>query len=244
MDDTKQVKSKRDLVSERMKGRHPDKDFADEESFFGQINDDYDEYDRELAGYKEREGKFSEMFTSDPRTARLMVEWRDGRDPIASLLSMYGDELKEALEDPEKREELAEANREYAERVTKEKEYEEEYSRNIAESLSAIEKAQGERGLSDDQVDAAMGWLIGIIRDGVMGKFAPETIDMAVKAQNFDAAMEQAGQEGEVRGRNSRIEEKLRKSQKGDGTASLDGKNGAPGGRRRKTVFDLAGEAM
>ena len=35
-----QVKSKRDAFKERMKSKYPDRNFDDEEVFFGQINDD------------------------------------------------------------------------------------------------------------------------------------------------------------------------------------------------------------
>lgn len=40
------VKSKRDLAMERIKAKYPDKSFDDDEAFFGQINDDYDDYDK------------------------------------------------------------------------------------------------------------------------------------------------------------------------------------------------------
>ena len=35
--ENKQVKSRRDAMLERLKGRYPDKDFADDESIYGQI---------------------------------------------------------------------------------------------------------------------------------------------------------------------------------------------------------------
>lgn len=52
------VKSNRDKYMERMKGKYPDREFSDDEALFGQINDDYDGYDKEIAGYKEREKAF------------------------------------------------------------------------------------------------------------------------------------------------------------------------------------------
>ena len=81
---------------------------------------------------------------------------------------------------------------------------------------------------------------------GVMGKFSTETLDMACKALNYDADVAAAGEEGEVAGRNAKITEKLRKSNKGDGTAPLGGKNGQGVSAPRKTqsMFDLANEAM
>lgn len=256
MADNNEVKSKRQALTERMQGKYPDIDFNDEEQLFGRISDDYDQYDQEMAGYKEREGKFSDMFTSDPRSARLMLSWKDGDDPAVALVRLYGTDITEAINDPDKQDEIAEANKEYMERVAKEKEYDEQYSANLAETLQTLEQMQSERGLSDEQVDAAMEWIITIAKDAMLGKFTPEVIDMAIKAQNYDSAVEQAGQEGEVRGRNTKIEEHLRKPRRGDGTVRLDGRNGGQGkkaempdlgaidryGEGNMTIFERGGE--
>lgn len=232
MPETDTVKSKRDLALERLQGKYPGEQFDDDEQIFARINDDYDKYDKELAGYKEREGKFSDMFTSDPRSARLMMAWKNGDDPAVALMRLYGEDIKEAIDDPEKQEAIAEANREYMERVSKEKEYEDAHSSNLVESLRILEEIQAEKGLTDEQVDDAMAWLIGVAKDAMLGKFSRETIEMAVKAQNYDNDVAMASEEGEVRGRNAKVTEKLRKSTRGDGTPQLDGKNG--GGRARQ----------
>lgn len=237
MAETETVKSKRDLTLERMRGKYPDEQFDDDEQLFGRINDDYDQYDSELAGYKEREGKFSDMFLSDPRSARLMMGWKDGDDPAVALIRLYGDDIKEAIDDPEKQEAIAAANKEYMERVAKEKQYEDEYSANLEQSLTLLEKAQKEKGLSDEQIDDAMAWFIGVAKDAMIGKFSPETIEMIIKAQNYDNDVAQAGEEGEVRGKNTKVTETLRKPTRGDGTAQLDGKNG--GGRRKPPMPDM-----
>lgn len=237
MAETETVKSKRDLALERLRSKYPEEQFDDDDQVFGRINDDFAQFDNELAGYKEREGKFSDMFTSDPRSARLMMCWKNGDDPAVALIRLYGDDIKDAIDDPEKQEAIAEANKEYMERVAKEKQYEEEYTANLAESLTLLEKAQQERGLSDEQIDDAMAWFIGVAKDAMMGKFSPETIEMIIKAQNYDNDVAQAGEEGEVRGKNTKVKETLRKPTRGDGTAQLDGKNG--GGRRRQSMPDM-----
>lgn len=220
------VKTKRELAMERLKGKYPDRDFEDEDAFFGQINDDYDDYDKQLSGFKERESTFSNMFTADPRAANFMMNWRNGEDPAIGLIRQFGTEIKDVIDDPERQEEIAAANKEFVERVAKEKELEELYQNNLSESLAYLETVQQEKGVSDDVIDKAMEFLIGIVRDGVIGKFSPESIEMAMKAINHDADVAQAGHEGEVKGRNTKIEEKLRSKRKGDGTAPLDGKNG------------------
>ena len=226
MSNNKGVNSNRDRYMERLKAKYPDREFVDDEVLFGQINDDYDSYDNELSGYREREKALSDLFASNPRSAAFLIDWRNGEDPIVGLVRKFGDDFKAALEDPEKQEALAAANKEYAERIAKEEEYESEYKKNIRETLSTLEAMQQEEGLSDEEIDSAMDFLVGIMKDGLLGKFTRESIAMALKAIRHDSDVQQADHEGEVRGRNARIEEKLRKAGRNDGTADLGSKNG------------------
>lgn len=244
MAETEPVKSKRDLVRERLAGKYPDRDFEDEDVFFGQINDDFDDDETQLSGYREREKALSDMFMSDPRSAAFITDWRKGEDPAIGLIRRFGTEIKDVIDDPARQEEIAAANKEYVERVANEKHLEEEYQKNLDASLQSIDALQQKNGLTDDDIDRAMAWLQGIITDGIMGKFAPETIEMAMKAINHDGDVDEAAREGELRGRNSKIEERLRSVRKGDGLAQLDGKNGNSAPRRpSNNIFDLASEA-
>lgn len=229
-----EVKSNRDRYMERLKTKYPDKEFADDEALFGQTNDDYDSYDNELSGYREREKALSDLFASNPRSAAFLTDWRKGEDPIIGMVRKFGDDFKAALEDPEKQEALAAANKEFAERIAQEKEYEGEYQKNLNETLTTLETMQQDEGLSDEDIDRAMDFLVGIVRDGIMGKFTRESVAMALKAIRHDSDVEQADREGEVRGRNTKIEEKLRKGSKNDGTANLSSKNGGGKGGTRE----------
>ena len=78
-----------------------------------------------------------------------------------------------------------------------------------------------------------MGFLIGIMKDGLLGKFTSESIRMAVKAIRHDSDVEAANHEGEIKGRNSKIQERLRKGERSDGTANLAGRNGGGNGNTR-----------
>lgn len=218
-------KSNKDKYTERLKAKYPDREFADDEDLFGQVNDDYDNYDNELSRYREQEQALTDMIASNPRSAAFLTDWRNGEDPIIGMIRKFGDDFKAALEDPDKQEALAAANKEFAERISKEKEYEEEYQKNIKETLATLESMQQEEGLSDKDIDTGMDFLVGIVRDGIMGKFTRESVAMALKAVRHDSDVEQADREGEVRGRNTKIKEKLRKSGKSDGTANLAGGN-------------------
>ena len=87
-----------------------------------------------------------------------------------------------------------------------------------------------------------MAFLLKIVHEGVAGKFTPETIDMAVKAINHDVDVEDADRAGEVRGRNAKINEKLKKASRGDNLPVLDGANGNEPKQKdtRRNIFQLA----
>lgn len=243
--DNQPSRKQREILVERMRAKYPDSDFENEDNLYEQINADYDDYDNRISQYKDDEQKLLDMFSSDPRSASFLANWSNGEDPTIQLVRIFGDEIKEALEDPQKLDALAEANKEYVERVAEEKRLEEEYKSNLANSLSLLSDIQAKYGMSDDEVDNTMQFLVGIYKDGVMGIFSEQTIEMAIKALNYDKDVTEAEHIGEVRGRNTKIEERLRRRSEGDGTAMLGGKNGsAPQVRnKQRTVFDIASEA-
>ena len=246
MADNNEVKSRRDQHIDRLRKKYPDKKFEDDEEIYGQISDDYDQYEQELEGYKGREKSLSDMFAADPRSAQFLTDMHNGNDPILGLVKNFGVEIKDVLDDPEMQEKIAEANKDFVERTAKSKKLDEEYEANMDTSLETMRQFQAENNLDDAQIDAIAAHLLTIAGDVVMGKFTRESLELAHKALNYDADVEAAGEEGEVAGRNAKITENLRKSNKGDGTAPLGGKNGqgASAPRKPQSMFDLANEAM
>lgn len=227
------VKSKKDTFADRLKKKHADKEFADDEAMFGQINDDYDDYDKKISQYKDDEKALSDMFSSDPRSASFISEWANGGDPAMILVKMFGgDNLKDALDDPTKAEEFAKANKEYLDRVSENKKYEEQYKKNIQTTVDNLDEVQKKHGLTDDQTDEVLKQWSDMISDGVNGLASVDVLEGVLKSLNYDKDVKKADEEGEVRGRNTKIEEKLRHKKQGDGMPQLDGKNGGTGKMR------------
>jgi hypothetical protein len=119
MAENNEVKSSRERFAERIKTKYPDKEFAGDEEIFAQINDDYDAYDGELSEYQKREKELYDLFSESPTSASFLTEWKNGGDPVVMMIRKYGDDFKAALDDEEKQEEIAAANKEYAERIAK-----------------------------------------------------------------------------------------------------------------------------
>jgi len=220
-------KTKRDALNERMLSRYPDLDVNDSEAMSSRISDDYDEFDRQIGEYKEREGKLTDMMNKDPRSAYLLSSWANGENPAIAMMRMFGPEFKEALDDPELRDKLDEAQKEYLERVAKSKELEENYATNMEQSYATRDQFQDENGLSDDEMNQIWDTLQQEFEDMLVGKFSRDSMERTLKAIRHDEDVEVAAQDAEVRGRNAKIDEKLRKRNAGDGTAALMGKNNA-----------------
>ncbi len=245
MADIETPKSKRDQMAARLKSKYPDKEYGDDEAIFGQIYDDYDEYDQksgELEKYKEREGKLTDMFTRDPRSAEFITDMATGKDPWVSLINRIGiDGVKEMLEDPERVEEFAASNKEYVERIARNKELEATWEKNMEATLKMLEGKQKEYGLSDEEVDEAADWIRDITNDAVLGIIKPETFDMAMKAIKHDTDVAESRTQGEIAGRNSKMEAQLRKPKAGDGLPQLRGANNATEDYHRgMSIFDEA----
>ena len=244
MSEIARVKNNKERYTERLKKKYPDRNFDDDEVLFEQVNADYDSYDKELEDYRANEKALADMFMSDPKSAAFFTRWSKGSDPVEVLVELYGDDFRDALDDPEKLKGIMEANKKFAEKVAKEKEYEDAYNKNIEETKKNIDIVQSREGLSDDDIDNAMEFLIGVMTDGILGKFSVETISMAIKAIKHDDDVALADREGEVRGRNEKIIEKIKRSEQGDGITNLSGAGApVPMEKKKKSIFDLAREA-
>ena len=239
------VKSKRDQLGARLKTKYPDKEWADDEALFGQINDDYDEYEKTLKDKTDAEERLSNMFTQYPQSARFISDMASGVNPWVAMVEELGmDGITDIFENPEYKDELAKAQEEHMKRLTKSNELEEEYRKNLDASLEMLSSMQQEKGLSDEQVDAAVDELMAIANDAIVGKFTREALELVLKAHNHDADVESARAEGRIGGRNEKIEERLRKPKQGDGTPMLAGSHNAPARQRGgESIFDLADQA-
>lgn len=246
MEEMEKKESKRDLLKKRLSEKYPDKNFDEDEDFMGAISDDYDNYDKELERYKSDERTFSDMFSADPRSAQFLADWKNGTDPMIAFVRRFGTELKDAIDDPERQEELAKANADYLERISKSKQLEEEYAANIDVTNQNIEEWQAEKGIDDEKVNEVIAAWLSTINDGIKGALSKDTLDMFYKAINHDSDVASAEHVAEVRGRNAKINEnKMRRSQ-GDGMPTLGGANtkASGGNKKENSIFGMARDAM
>lgn len=237
MAENENQKTKRELFAERLKSRYPDREFTDDEAMYGQAGEDYDAYENELSGYRERESKLEELFAKDPKNAQFLADMARGEDPWLVVIERLGtDGITELLNDPEKKAAYEEANKRYAERLAKEKAIEAEYDRNMEESQRVREELDAIHGV--EAVDAALGVIDQMTKDAIMGKVTKEAVEMAMKIVNRDADLANARSEGEIAGRNAKIEERMRRQQTGDGMPQMGGATAPAPAPKKRGFFD------
>lgn len=208
--------TRRDAVMGRLKKKYPDRDFADDEAIFGAIDEDYGEAESNAAkmqDYEKNSSAMVDMFYKNPRVAAFFNACRDGEDPIAFLMENYGDDFREALESEEGKEKFSEKHQAWLDRVASEKKLEEESQQNLDATISTLDQFQQEKGLSDEQATEVFDKVHQVVLDGIKNIITRETFEMAYKALNYDGDVAEAGRVGEIKGRNAKIEDKLRKKE-------------------------------
>lgn len=226
MTENEKVMSQRERLLARDGFKSSDRTYDTDEDVYAKVNEDYDNYDNQISRYKKNEDDLISMFSADPNAASLFVALRDGsKSFISKLFELYGPEVREALDDPEVMEEIAEGSKKYLQRVADSKKYEEEAAKNLKKSMADFDAYVESKGLSDEEAEKLWETYWQVVDDGTVHIMQAPILDMISKGLNYDSDVEQAEIAGEVRGRNTKIEEKLRKGKRGDGMADLGSRN-------------------
>lgn len=243
------VTSSREAFVARIKDRHPDLDDSDEEAFYGAVNADYDEDDegREaLKKYREDDEKLREIFQNDPRMANIFLGMARGENVLEYLIDNFGQDFLDAINDPENeeaRQRIAEKQKQWVEKQAASRDLEQQASENLDKALDAFDAVAEETGADDNAKEEAFKKFTEFQQRAIVNDIDEDMWRLFFNGVTHDADVEQAGMEGEVRGRNEKIRERLRgESEKnpmdmGGATARQE----PP--RRASSIFDIAAEA-
>ena len=242
----KQKRTRDDLRS-YMANKYPDNNYdADEDlddGLYGEL-EGYEKNNKQLSEdnerYKKQESDINELFSRQPASANFLADIADGKDPIIGLIELYGtDGVNDILNDPEKKEEIAKAHQKYLDDAAEEKRLEEQYSKNIEKTLDGEEQAIANGEISQEDVNKAHDFMKKIYEMIVMGDWTVKDLNAILKAVNYDSDISQAKEEGEIKGRNSKIVEKKRSRAQGDGMPVIGGS-----GRMKKKNEGIAQDKL
>lgn len=114
----------------------------------------------------------------------------------------------------------------------------------IAANLERLGGFRAGRRVPDSDWERAFGLLMEAAGAMARGCVGEELLESLLKAVTYDRAVAVADREGEVRGRNALIVERLRRAEVSDGVPALQSSRGGSGTEKRsRSIFDLASEA-
>lgn len=118
-----------------------------------------------------------------------------------------------------------------------------EYTDRLRDSLKYLGGYRAGKEPLAEEWQGVFAMLFSMVSDLARGVITPATVETLLKAAGYERTLMMARREGEVAGRNVRIEEHLRAPQKSDGVPSLQGTGSGSATRRTRSIFDLAGQA-
>ena len=185
-----------------------------------------EEYEGSMNESRTKNQALNDLFFGDPRAAEFVHKWIQSQDPRAALVETFGDELSE-LATEEGRGKFSDNLKSWRDRKSESDKLNAESEENWNNSLEALEAWGNEKGLDNDKKVAVMLRLVGIAANGLMNKYEPADFDMAWKEMNYDNDISNARREGEVTGRNARIDENKKRRQEMAGMPpALNGQGG------------------
>lgn len=210
------AKSKRDTYLEGFRKKHPDWQDDDEEGFYGALADDDAAREEEMNGYKSREEELSTALSGSPLNSALFLDAVNGKPIPLSILERYPDEVKAWMDDPENKDAIEQAFQGLADRMAKNKELDAEAEKNLEETNAMIDQMISDGELaSEDEANACVE-LLGKIAVGMtVNHLEKDWLIAAKNALNHDTDVEKARTEGEIEGRNAKIEAKRTSASKG-----------------------------
>lgn len=161
-----------------------------------------------LAGKEENDKmlkKLVELLDSDPRAANVFLGWLETGDPISAMIEEFGDDVRNLGEEDFQKEYASwRERREANDRLT------EEANENLQKTYDLLNAWGDAKGLSLEQKRDVFLRLASIAYNGIVNKYTEEDFDLAYRAMNYEADVENARREGEVAGRNEKIAERRR----------------------------------
>lgn len=202
-------KSKKQLWEDNLKAKYPDRDFADEDSFYAVSMEGYDADHEALKQSKADNDKLVGILTENPDIAVFVGLLANGEDQKA--LASLADAIKAAETDEgweTYRGEMA-RKKELADKAEKEQE---EYLKNMEKSAEALKEFASEAGLSEEEAVDFVKNLQETITDKLFsGNIDKEFFKRFYNLINYDNDVAAAKEAGRIAGRNEKIEKKRAK---------------------------------
>lgn len=213
-----------DQLRSRMQSKYPDRDFGGQVGQEGQggtgnLEQAVIEYLDEMEGqvndltaqqdtYRQNTDRLTALFNNSPRSMVFLNTLASTGNPSEAIYKAYGKEAYDAFRDGDASEFIANIEAEDAKMRAENEQLEAEKAANLKASFADLDAWGDEKGLDEDGKVQVFMRFYDILSDALMGKYSRDLFEMGWKADNYDADVENARREGEVTGRNAKINER------------------------------------
>ena len=218
-----QIKKGSEKWSERLKGKYPDMDWDnDPEAMYSALDKEDEEHNSSIGKYKDNDEKLKGVFSQSPEMASVFMKISAGKSVPMALFEEFGEDLMALKDDPDKAEEIAEAMKNNAEKLSQGKSVEQEQIKNAEKSASALEDFAKTHNMSDEELSKFGEEVVKLANSVFMCDFNPDMLEKLYKAVNYDIDVQAAAEQGAAQGRNQKIVE-VELKKEGDGIPVLGG---------------------
>lgn len=229
-------KSKRDEWLDRLRSKHPDREYASDDDYYSSALEDQDLMEYDINDRKGKEQSLVDLISERPQLGSLLANLKDMKDPeaVAKLLGMYGEDFQASLGNEEALKAMAEAQSERLEKDARNKAFSDKCEKDFEERLDMIGSFCDSKGLSEDDATKFIGSFLDFCYRGTTSQFKEADLEAFHKGTNYDTDIQEAESKGKIKGANEKIELKKKEGVGGD-VPSLGSQRTNP---ERKTKID------
>lgn len=242
---TKEERTRRQQLLERLRTRNPELNIDDDEAVSGQISSDYDLMDQR----DEERKQFNEMLSRDPYAAPIITGLATGKNDDGTdfdlgewLLENEPEMVIDLIEgNPKTKEHYQQTRQARREREQADKDFESKVDELTAQEDAELDAAIKEAGYKPEDVREFVEWLYGA--EGLIARakdFQLKKDDFAqlIRLKDYDANIEKAGNDGYVRGKNEKIDMTQRSQRRRTKMPVIGGGGGRPSGKERDPYLE------
>lgn len=201
---------------DRLQPSYPDMDFSSPngpdgpngpDNLLQAVSELLSKLETENATYKQHEDQLMGLLKVDDRAAGFINEWLRTGNAALAFRKHFGAKAYEAMNTEEGAAILAELQADDARKEAESNALKQEKQANLEQSLDAFDRWADEKGFTDQQKLDLFIRMNNMLQDAEKGIYSVDLFQMAFLADNYSTDVESARREGEVAGRNARIDQ-------------------------------------
>jgi hypothetical protein len=204
----------RELFYERIRTSRPDAKYDDdEEEYFRQASAALDEHEKKSGEYDSMTQKLMSRFNSNPDEAEAFLDYLDGAPLPAAIRRRMGDEALSMKEGDEGWDEYVKAGEDRKAQHEESRKALDAFLANAKESDAVMSDFVSEHGMDEETAKTFTDMVLAVANDISAGRVTKDTLMMLKKARDYDSDIAAAREQGEVDGKNKKIEAEKKRMQ-------------------------------